>query len=596
MSLLPGLAPTPFDEREFYTDPPPPTGFGDYLGAKLGEGFDFSTTGRAVETFQEPAPAYRGRFHERVNAQSPSPPAMTEEEWRSSRFRRDGIAWQPGMTEPLAAARAEAYDRRRWRDTLVDRYQGGFLGRAAGFVAGMAGGAPALENIVPFLGPGAKAAAVARLGYHGGRAAAAAAEGAIGNAALDLLVLPEMARRGEDAGVADFAIDLAAGALTGGLFGAAGGVLEARADRRAAAVDRVLSQSRTEDVQRQLDATNLAMDQLAHDEPVAAAVLLRGEQERVAKAHDQVLASPKGPPDDPLVRITPEEIEGTIIERGAFKDLGELEVKGRSGWGLLKFIWRHGEKSPKAPEVQITRQDVVDFPRVIREYEASADRDGGRSWVVDKPDGRRVVYADAAFTATDGQRRVVSMFVVEPDKLSDYQLSPRRTDPPGSLDGGVSAPGKDTPPKPYDQPSESPDGSALRSPASGDKASGGDTAPGTYPRPSESPAPDNMPPRPRPVNLDAVEQAPEPHPSVTEAAPRVGRSPKSKAEELQALAQDMGVEEPPELADIEVLRRDGRLTEADEAALAEADELAKTAEGWADSYLILASCVLRNAV
>lgn len=98
--------------------------------------------------------------------------------------------------------------------------------------------------------------------------------------------------------------------------------------------------------------------------------------------------------------------------------------------------------------------------------------------------------------------------------------------------------------------------------------------------------------------MAAVERAPEPHPSVLEAEGRVGRSPKDAAEELQQVAADMQVQpaagaELPEAQDVAILRRDGRLTAEDEAALAAADELAKNAEGWATSYETLASCVLR---
>ena len=71
-----------------------------------------------------------------------------------------------------------------------------------------------------------------------------------------------------------------------------------------------------------------------------------------------------------MVAIRPEDMEAVAMSRGGWKGLGDMEVKG-SGFGLVKFIWRHGEESKKAPELQVTREDLMSFPEVIRSHEPS---------------------------------------------------------------------------------------------------------------------------------------------------------------------------------------------------------------------------------
>jgi hypothetical protein len=80
-------------------------------------------------------------------------------------------------------------------------------------------------------------------------------------------------------------------------------------------------------------------------------------------------------------------------------------------------------------------------------------------------------------------------------------------------------------------------------------------------------------------------------PSVVEAAKRVG-----KPEGTKALAEQYRVNPEtgdfPELADIEQLRTEGRLTEDDLAALDDADEIMKTANAYGEALKSFASCVI----
>jgi hypothetical protein len=82
-----------------------------------------------------------------------------------------------------------------------------------------------------------------------------------------------------------------------------------------------------------------------------------------------------------------------------------------------------------------------------------------------------------------------------------------------------------------------------------------------------------------------------PDPTVTEAVKRVG-----KPEGTKALAEQYRVNPEtgdfPELADIEQLRTEGRLTEEDLAALDDADEIMKTANAYGEALKSFASCVI----
>lgn len=163
-----------------------------------------------------------------------------------------------------------------------------------------------------------------------------------------------------------------------------------------------------------------ALDQLAAGERVDVGDVVARERLDLGRAYDLVRAMPGGEAFDPLVLLRPEDIEAVAISRGGWAGLGDAEVKG-SGFGLVKFIWRHGEASAKVEEMRITRADVLEFPRVIREFapsrEAVADGSRGREWRVALPDeqgrSRTVVFAE---NRVDGSpmRQVVSIYVQEP--------------------------------------------------------------------------------------------------------------------------------------------------------------------------------------
>ena len=243
-------------------------------------------------------------------------------------------------------------------------------------------------------------------------------------------------------------VNLAVAAVTGGAFGAAfhGGKANTphlTPEEHAAAL--TMNEVRTRDADTLTphndvaaanaakEAQALARQQLDAGEQVSVAQRVAAEQDQLHAAYQRVMDSPAGEAFDPLVHIQPEDIEGVMVARGGWHGRGDVEVKG-AGWGLVKFIWKHGEESPKAPELQVTREDVLNFPEVIRRFdpaeEATPDGNRGRAWRVVRDDAngtpRVVVYADSLINGQNG-RHLVSVHVLDDAHAKTAVLSKEKT-------------------------------------------------------------------------------------------------------------------------------------------------------------------------
>ncbi len=185
------------------------------------------------------------------------------------------------------------------------------------------------------------------------------------------------------------------------------------------------------------------------------------EAERIGNAYNIVQAQPTGPAHDPFVQIAPEENHGAIIARGGFAGMGDATVQG-SGWGLVKFIWRHGEKSRKAPDHQISRDDLTSFPNIIRDYEPTRQATSGgqgREWRVSLPgpkgERRTIVFADNILTGRGNTPHLVSVYVQEAGRsgAASPLSQPRQlAGTPGSTEGSLEPPSGYRN-EPFDQPS-----------------------------------------------------------------------------------------------------------------------------------------------
>jgi len=284
---------------------------------------------------------------------------------------------------------------------------------------------------------------VGRLGKTGARFAKGAADGAVGAAAVEPLVALQARSEQADYSAMDSLLNIAFGGVLGGGLHVGLGKLDdwlhpeaieglrkgkGLSDAVLAKEDAVFALEPQKDAAASfLDdlapgqheaALRGAIAALAEGRPVDVGFAIEAERQALARAYDVVKAQPMGPADDPLVHISPEDIEAVAIGRGGWKGLGDIEIKPReSGWGLVKFIWRHGEKSKKPQELSVMRDDILAFPQIIREYDKLKGYDPRwRLWTVDRSDGQRVLYVDKLFDEI-GKRHMVTIHVLK-DKNS----------------------------------------------------------------------------------------------------------------------------------------------------------------------------------
>lgn len=273
------------------------TPLGEYLGAKVSRGFDWTITSqvgneRKILNAEEEAygPAqYQGGFSDEVHmAESmagvdlaeTSRPALTEDEWKDSPWHRDGIAYDSAMSPVRARILAENYDNRRYRDSLIERSPSRVGRGVLGFGAELLGNLPDPVNLLPL--------GVAGKGLSWGKAIL---YGAAGNAAVtagqDALVMPSLRKAGEDIGWEDAALDIVFGAGIGGLFGFAGKALH---DYRVSSLRKRMALQDRDTLGR---AMELSLDQAAAGDPVDVSKVLLGERERLAALYDHALAEPQ---------------------------------------------------------------------------------------------------------------------------------------------------------------------------------------------------------------------------------------------------------------------------------------------------------------
>lgn len=164
---------------------------------------------------------------------------LDEAAWRASRFYREGLEWDRGMTELRAAAIAEEWDTRRYRSWIIQQRGAGPFETAAQFAAAFVGGAPDPINFIPFFGPAFRQAMTARFGLVGGRALVGAGEATLGNLLIEPLRIADEIRYGGDWRFADTLMNLAVGAAAGAALGGTIGAVAARRLRaeRAASVE-----------------------------------------------------------------------------------------------------------------------------------------------------------------------------------------------------------------------------------------------------------------------------------------------------------------------------------------------------------------------
>ncbi len=205
-------------------------GTGEFARRTAAHAFERTTTGLIQEdTRIAEAEKEAGTFNDQwwvsglTGLDLGNPKAMSQEEFKAAGYDRGGkIAYSPDMTEQRAQILAETFDRRQHESMMLDRNAAGFWRTAVGFGAGLLGNLPDPINLIPIGGATARGASM------GARVARAAAEGFVGTAVADTVLLPEASRRGDNVDIGDFLLDTTFGSFFGGGIGAVGGLLHTR--------------------------------------------------------------------------------------------------------------------------------------------------------------------------------------------------------------------------------------------------------------------------------------------------------------------------------------------------------------------------------
>jgi hypothetical protein len=488
-------------------------------------------------------------------------PVLDKAAYERSPYSRPNIPWEPGMTEARAASLATWNDAKQVRDFYREKRP------IASFLGAFGGQALDPINYIPV--GGEFLAARTGLGVIGKAALGSSVEAAVNTAVAGVATSGTRASFGDDTSWQAMVSDIAVAGLIGAGFGTIGGAFARRGGARAEAeaAARLGTLKRTQEARV---ALNEAIDGLINDGEVhlspnglAAVDNAAAEMRRLSDAYDQTLTDIRsGTPGsrfDPIVQITPADIEGAFVSRGGFRGAGDVEVKG-AGFGLVKFIVRHGEMSTKDVADQIAREDILAFPNVIREFAPEIDANGRRTWITEAPDGRHIAYGESEVTGRPGQKALVTVHVENRGRPLSRRLEGR-------------------------SPSET-----FAGPA-------GDTAPTAWLRPSESgldalmrqPATLNIAPEPRAANgTPRAEPAPD---GLAAASGRV-----AKSEDVRALAEQHGVDPKTgdfaEQADLEQVEMEGRLTDADRATLDDAAKTFEDGDAFAKALGAAVSCII----
>jgi len=154
------------------------------------------------------------------------------------------------------------------------------------------------------------------------------------------------------------------------------------------------------------------------------------EKKELSDLYDFTLNNPLAAPDSMLVMMDKDDLNIQIEHGPAVESAnGEISVSGEAlkkqygtdkGIGMVKVIWRHGEKSDKPSYEKVTKNDVLALPEVIRSTPTQIVQDANGQpvrweWARKRHDGETVYYAASRFSLTDSKNHVVSVFVLGDD-------------------------------------------------------------------------------------------------------------------------------------------------------------------------------------
>ncbi len=545
-------------------------------------------------------------FRQRRAALNP----LTEDEWKNSRFFRKDVQYDPRMNEARAEALADMYDRMEYRKSL---HRSDIGGKAAGFAASFAGQAFDPINYIPVAGPAVRAAAIGRYGTVGGRVLVSSADAMLNTAAASFVTRDARHGFGDDVGWAATVSEIGMAALIGGAFGGvAGGMAKWREHRAMQTLER---QSRANSV------VNDAVDGVLHEEAVRLSPEAQSRIQEVQRTADVI---EKAETENLEAVLTKAEREGkrdqsrarrilhnegvTHIPEGAERQsalttwvrtalttadnklkayLGEVDqgaaqrVADATGYnigGYRRLIERdtvahierrHGEKSKivKNGGLATRSEDYAHIDAIVRDFDrvAAGKTDQGKpALIYEKKIGEYFYYVEEVRKGT----RTLATTTLYREKMRRENLS-------GKNGGAVLKDDASKGPK-QNAPTREPDAAAKDNIAPRGRVF------------QELPIAE---PGKRAVDFSTPKEAP-PDPAVQGAAGRVG-----KAQSLDEMARELGVDpktgEFSEMAEVEQLRADGRLSPEIERELGESERLIGETKQYNDVMDIASHCLMK---
>jgi hypothetical protein len=485
-------------------------------------------------------------------------PPITEDQYKLSPSFRKDIPWQQGMTEERAAALAEQDDVKQVRAFYGQRRP------VTAFFGNLAGQAVDPINYIPIAGEAVQAANVARFGRVAGSALTASLDAAANTAIAGLSTASARGQLGDDVSWQSTVSQIAMAALIGGAFGALHGrfgratpaELRSEAETKLATLD---------NVQASRVSLNDALDGMIRDSEVS---LSPASTEFVAKAADQdlpkVVISRMAREADPEANARLETLNRTFDINDAEIRRLQSQTLDNKTYGPTRAAMIQADEL--ASRLQKAEEAISAAPTEKEKALATTRRDAARQELRDHLSTiddakvqeieaideqlaqRRSVQEPVAAERAQLKQKTDQLFTAARDQYWQNRFAEPATQKATDAQEGVSA---------------------VTEPATPQRLSAGQQR----------------------ASVDTSAPVEPVSPSVVDAVKRVG-----KPEGTKALAEQYRVNpetgEFPELADIEQLRTEGRLTEDDLAALDDADEIIKTANAYGEALKSFASCTI----
>lgn len=278
--------------------------------------------------------------------------ALDQDQFKASPYFREGVRWDAGMTEDRASALAEAYDAKRVREHFATKRP------IASFIGNLAGQAIDPINYIPVAGPTLRAANVARFGRVAGAALTGSIDAALNTAGASAVTFDTRKSMGDDITWQSTVTDIAMSAMIGGVFGTFGGLVESRragrlADSQKQATERLATLKNVQDARI---ALNGAIDGLARGEEVALPANAVISVERMAGS--QAIDSPKSAQIDRSISPTGDTRTAAVTPADEFEKMmrdREYDISGMADDELQRVI---SGASEKTEAMILTAQDL----------------------------------------------------------------------------------------------------------------------------------------------------------------------------------------------------------------------------------------------